>query len=91
MMKNNFIENWCVGTGSGGTVLAGVSMANVVDIMTIVFLAVQIFVLLLGITIKFFKFIKDGKIDEEEARELLDDVDKIKDTIDKESKKNDRN
>ena len=90
-MKNNFIENWCVGTGSGGTVLAGVSMASLVDIMTIVFLAVQIFVLLLGITIKFIKFCQDGKITEEEANELLNDVNNIKDKIDQESNKNDRN
>lgn len=88
---NRFIENWCVGTGTGGTMLASVSIAEVKDIFSIVFLCIQLFILLLGITIKFFKFINDdGKIDKEEAEELFKDLDNIKDVIEKE-KKDDNN
>ena len=82
---NKFIENWCVGTGTGGTMLASFGIAEVKDIFSIVFLCIQIFILLLGITIKFFKFISnDGKIDDKEAEELFKELDSIKDTIEKE-------
>ena len=88
---NKFVENWCIGTGSGGTVLASVSIAEVKDVISIVFLCIQIAVLILGITIKFFKYYSnDGKIDKEEAKDLIDDITKIEDKI-KEDQKNDRN
>ena len=88
---NKFVENWCIGTGGGGTVLASVSIAEVKDIISIVFLCIQISILVLGITIKFFKYYSnDGKIDEEEAQDLINDINKIEDKI-KEDKKNDRN
>ena len=88
---NKFIENWCIGTGSGGTVLASVSIAEVKDVISIVFLCIQIAVLILGITIKFFKYYSnDGKIDEKEKEDLINDITKIEDKI-KEDQKNDRN
>lgn len=87
---NRFIENWCAGSGAIGTTLASINLAAVKDVLAISFLVIQIFILLLGLTIKFFKFIDDGKIDEEEEKELLKDLDKITDLIDKE-KDNDKN
>lgn len=88
---NKFVENWCIGTGGSGTVLAGISIAEVKDVISIVFLCIQIAVLILGITIKFFRYYSnDGKIDENEAQDLINDITKVEDKI-KEDKKNDRN
>lgn len=87
MMKTNFVENWMTGTGATGTVLASVNFAMVKDVLTIVFLCIQIFVLILGITIKFFKYYGDGKLSKEEQDDLLNDLDKINDVINKEDQK----
>jgi len=80
---NKFVENWCIGSGGTGTILS-LTLGDVKEIVYIVFISVQIFVLLLGITIKFFKFIDDKKIDKDEKDELLNDLDKIHNLIDKE-------
>lgn len=81
---NKFVENWCIGSGGTGTILS-LTLGDVKEIVYIVFISIQIFVLLLGITIKFFKFIDDKKIDKNEQDELLKDLDKIHDLIDKEN------
>lgn len=81
---NKFVENWCIGSGGTGTILS-LTLGDVKEIVYIVFISIQIFVLLLGITIKFFKFIDDKKIDKDEQDELLKDLDKIHDLIDKEN------
>lgn len=81
---NKFVENWCIGSGGTGTILS-LTLGDVKEIVYIVFISIQIFVLLLGITIKFFKFLDDKKIDKNEQDELLKDLDKIHDLIDKEN------
>lgn len=81
---NKFVENWCIGSGGTGTILS-LTLGDVKEIVYIVFISIQIFVLLLGITIKFFKFIDDKKIDKDEQDELLKDLDKIHNLIDKEN------
>jgi len=81
---NKFIENWCIGSGGTGTILS-LTLGDVREIVYIVFISIQLFVLLLGLTIKFFKFIDDKKIDKNEQDELLKDLDKIHNLIDKEN------
>lgn len=81
---NKFVENWCIGSGGTGTILS-FTLGDVKEIVYIVFISIQIFILLLGITIKFFKFIDDKKIDKDEEDELLKDLDKIHNLIDKEN------
>lgn len=87
---NKFVENWCIGSGGTGTVLS-FTISDVKEVFWIVYLCIQIFILILGITIKFFKYYSnDGKIDKEEAEDLINDITKIEDKI-KEDQKNDRN
>ena len=83
---NKFVENWCIGSGGAGTILSSINLTQVREIFYIIFLIIQILILILGITIKFFKFIDDGKLDEEEKEELLNDIKNIEKTIDKENK-----
>lgn len=82
---NKFIENWCIGTGGSGTVLS-LTIGDLKDIFYIVFITIQIIVLLIGVGIKFIKAIKnDGKIDKEEQEDIINDINNIKDKIDKET------
>lgn len=82
---NKFIENWCIGTGGSGTVLS-LTIGDIKDIFYIVFITIQIIVLLIGVSIKFFKAIEnDGKIDKEEQEDIINDINNIKDKIDKET------
>lgn len=91
MMKANFVENWCIGSGGTGTFLS-FTISDVKEVFWIIYLCIQIFVLALGITIKFIKYYSnDGKIDKEEAQDLTNDANKIEnkisDVINKEDKK----
>lgn len=80
---NKFIENWCIGSGGTGTILS-LTIGDIRDIISIVFISIQIIVLMIGILIKVEKALKnDGKIDNEEQEDIINDINNIKDKIDK--------
>lgn len=79
---NNFVENWLLGSGTVGTIL-GVSIADVKEVIWIIYIVIQLMALIFGFTIKAIKYYKnDGKIDENEKEELKNDLKEIGNNID---------
>lgn len=62
--------------------LIGISLADISGILNIVLLAISIGVGVLSLILKLRQFLKDGKLDQEEMKELENDIRHIKDTID---------
>lgn len=71
-----------IGTG------LGISIIELQNILGLMLTAINLFILLLSLILKLIKYIKnDGKLDNEEISDLLDDVKDIKEKIDDGSKK----
>ena len=65
----------------------GISIIELQNILGLILTAINLFILVLSLILKLIKYIKnDGKLDNEEISDLLDDVNDIKDSIEKETK-----
>ena len=70
-----------IGTG------LGISIIELQNLLGLILTAINLFILVLSLILKLIKYIKnDGKLDNEEISDLLDDVKDIKDSIEKETK-----
>ena len=71
-----------IGTG------LGISLIELQNILGLILTAINLFILVLSLVLKLIKYIKnDGKLDNEEISDLLDDVKDIKEKIDDGSNK----
>ena len=70
-----------IGTG------LGISIIELQNLLGLILTAINLFILVLSLILKLIKYIKnDGKLDNEEISDLLDDVKDIKEKIDDGSK-----
>ena len=70
-----------IGTG------LGISIIELQNILGLILTAINLFILVLSLILKLIKYIKnDGKLDDKEISDLLNDVEDIKDSIEKETK-----
>ena len=70
-----------IGTG------LGISLVELQNILGLILTTTNLFILVLSLILKLIKYIKnDGKLDNEEISDLLDDVKDIKEKIDDGSK-----
>lgn len=71
-----------IGTG------LGISIIELQNLLGLILTAINLFILILSLVLKLIKYIRnDGKLDNEEISDLLDDVKDIKEKIDDGSKK----
>lgn len=83
-MTNDYNANIILSTIGTGL---GISIIELQNILGLILTAINLFILLLSLILKLIKYIKnDGKLDNEEISDLLDDVKDIKDSIEKETK-----
>lgn len=69
-----------------GTAL-GISIIELQNILGLILTVINLFILVVSLVLKLIRYIKnDGKLDKEEISDLLDDVEDIKDSIEKEHK-----
>lgn len=70
----------------GGLMLFGltISLQDIQSILSIIIIVIDILWLLGKFVIKFFRYIKDGKLDDEELADLENDMDNIKNIKNKE-------
>lgn len=74
----------------GGLILFGltISLQDIQSILSIIIIIIDIVWILFKFIIKFFTFIKDGKLDEDEIYQLLDDGKELKEKLDNIQKEN---
>ena len=83
-MTNDYNANIILSTIGTGL---GISIIELQNILGLILTAINLFILILSLILKLIKYIKnDGKLDNEEISDLLDDVKDIKDSIEKETK-----
>ena len=83
-MTNDYNANIILSTIGTGL---GISIIELQNILGLILTAINLFILLLSLILKLIKYIRnDGKLDNEEISDLLDDVKDIKDSIEKETK-----
>ena len=83
-MTNDYNANIILSTIGTGL---GISIIELQNILGLILTAINLFILVLSLILKLIKYIKnDGKLDNEEISDLLDDVKDIKDSIEKETK-----
>ena len=70
--KGDYIDGGLIFTG------IGVSLIDIQNILAIVLLIFEISWLILKFIIKLFKYLSDGKLTEEEIKDLDNDMEKIK-------------
>jgi len=72
MNKTDAVEDMIILSG------IGVSLVDIQTIMSIVLLTFNIIWLLVKLGIKFYRYLKDGKLTKEEIDDLTNDIDNIK-------------
>ena len=83
-MTNDYNANIILSTIGTGL---GISIIELQNLLGLILTAINLFILVLSLILKLIKYIKnDGKLDNEEISDLLDDVKDIKDSIEKETK-----
>ena len=83
-MTNDYNANIILSTIGTGL---GISIIELQNILGLILTAINLFILVLSLILKLIKYIKnDGKLDNEEISDLLDDVKDIKEKIDDGSK-----
>lgn len=65
------------------TCILGVSMANMEEILSMALLVLSIVLALINIILKLVNALKDGKLDKDEIKEITQDVEDLKDNINK--------
>ncbi len=84
-MTNDYNANIILSTIGTGL---GISIIELQNILGLILTAINLFILVLSLILKLIKYIKnDGKLDNEEISDLLDDVKDIKEKIDDGSNK----
>ena len=70
----------------GGLMLFGltISLQDIQSILSIIIIVIDILWLLGKFVIKFFRYIKDGRLDDDELADLENDIDNIKNIKNKE-------
>ena len=69
--KTDLIDGGLICTG------LGISLVDLQNVLSIIILIIDILWILFKFMIKFFRYIKDGKLDDEELQDLENDVNKI--------------
>ena len=69
--KTDLIDGGLICTG------LGISLVDIQNILSIIILVIDILWILLKFTIKFFRYIKDGKLTDEELQDLENELNKI--------------
>ena len=69
--KTDLIDGGLICTG------LGISLADLQNVLSIIILVIDMLWILFKFMIKFFRYIKDGKLDDEELQDLENDVNKI--------------
>lgn len=69
--KTDLIDGSLICTG------LGISLVDLQNILSIIILVIDILWILLKFTIKFFRYIKDGKLTDEELQDLENEFNKI--------------
>lgn len=69
--KTDLIDGGLICTG------LGISLADLQNVLSIIILIIDILWILFKFMIKFFRYIKDGKLTDEELQDLENDVNKI--------------
>ena len=69
--KTDLIDGGLICTG------LGISLVDLQNILSIIILVIDILWILIKVTIKFCKYISDGKLTDEELQDLENDVNKI--------------
>lgn len=64
------------------TCILGVSLANMETILSLTLLVLSIILALINIVLKVIKALKDKKIDDNELKDIINDVEKLKEEID---------
>lgn len=83
-MTNDYNANIILSTIGTGL---GISIIELQNILGLILTAINLFILVLSLVLKLIRYIKnDGKLDNKEISDLLDDVKDIKDSIEKETK-----
>lgn len=59
------------------------SLATIENIFSIILLCFQVLLLIISISIKIYRALKDKKLTKEEKEDIKEDLDKLEDTIDK--------
>lgn len=59
------------------------SLATIENIFSIILLCFQVLLLMISISIKIYRALKDKKLTKEEKEDIKEDLDKLEDTIDK--------
>lgn len=72
MNKTDAVEDMIILSG------IGISLVDIQTIMSIVLLTFNIIWLLVKLGIKFYRYLKDGKLTKEEIDDLTNDIDNIK-------------
>ena len=71
-----------IGTG------LGISIIELQNILGLILTAINLFILVVTLVLKFIRYIKnDGKLDDEEVEDLFKDIKDIQETIEKDGKK----
>ena len=69
--KTDLIDGGLICTG------LGISLVDLQNILSIIILVIDIIWILMKFIIKFFRYFSDGKLDDEELKDLENDVNKI--------------
>lgn len=69
--KTDLIDGGLICTG------LGISLVDLQNILSIIILIIDILWIALKVTIKLFRYLKDGKLTDEELQDLENDVNKI--------------
>ena len=69
--KTDLIDGGLICTG------LGISLVDLQNVLSIIILIIDILWILFKFMIKFFRYIKDGKLDDDELQDLENDVNKI--------------
>lgn len=69
--KTDLIDEVLICTG------LGISLVDLQNVLSIIILIIDILWILFKFMIKFFRYIKDGKLDDDELQDLENDVNKI--------------
>lgn len=75
MNKTDAVEDMIILSG------IGVSLVDIQTIMSIVLLTFNILWLILKFTLKLFRYLKDGKLTDDELNDLADDVEEINNKV----------
>ena len=75
MNKTDAVEDMIILSG------IGISLVDIQTIMSIVLLTFNILWLILKFTLKLFRYLRDGKLTDDELNDLADDVEEINNKV----------